>query len=75
MKSLTQRFASLLPSRRQEVVTVVLVPGDGTSIVENAAGDQWRVIGDTVAVDSKALIQDGRIVAEAADLDTYNVTV
>jgi hypothetical protein len=73
--SLAARFATLLPSRRQEVVTIELVPGDGTSVVSNAAGDQWRVIGDTVAVGSKALVQEGRIVSEAADLDTYNVTV
>lgn len=75
MRGLAERFAQLLPSRRQEVVTVILVRGDGTSIVSNAAGDEWLALGDSVAAGSKALLQDGRIVGDVADLATYNVTV
>lgn len=68
-------FKSLLPNRRQEVVTVELVNGDGTSIVSNAAGDQFRVRGDSVAAEDKALIQEGRIIGPVADLTTHNVSV
>lgn len=73
--NLAQRFAGLLPSRRQEIVTVVLVPGDGTSVVENDVGDQWRVLGDSVTAGNKAVVQEGRIVAPAEDLETFNVSV
>lgn len=73
--NLWSRFRALLPDRSQQVVTIITVHANGTSTVESDAGNQWIVIGDSVAVDGKALIQDGRIVSAAADLASYTVSV
>ncbi len=69
------RFKGLLPSRALQVVTVLAVNANGTSQVQSDAGNEWTVLGDSVAAGDKALVQDGRIIAEAADLPTYTVTV
>jgi hypothetical protein len=69
------RFKALLPSRALQVVTVLSVNANGTSQVQSDAGNEWTVLGDSVAAGGKALVQDGRIIAEAADLPTYTVSV
>ena len=69
------RFQALLPDRSYQVVTVVSVGTNGTSVVQSDAGAQWTVIGDSVAASSRALVQEGRIVGAASDLPTYYVSV
>ena len=73
--NLWTRFRGLFAPKGQQVVDVVEVNANGTSLVESGAGNQWVVLGDSVAEGDKALVQDGRIIAEAADLPTYEVTV
>ena len=72
--NLWSRFQGLMPSRPQQVVTVVLVRDDGRSVVANTAGDEFPVLGTSVSAGNKALIQDGRIIAAAPNLPTYEMT-
>lgn len=73
--NLWSRFRALLGRQPQQVVEVITVHDNGTSTVESAAGNQWIVLGDSVAEGSFAVIQDGRIIAAAAERTTYTVSV
>lgn len=75
MANLWNLFDSLLPKTSLIVAQVVLINGDGSSTVTDAAGNTFRVIGDTVAVGTKAFIQDGMIVGDAPNLSSYTVEV
>jgi carbonic anhydrase/acetyltransferase-like protein (isoleucine patch superfamily) len=68
-------FIGILPSLRQDVVTVELVNADGTSVVSTDAGSQFLVLGDSVTVGNMALIEGNRIIGPADDLMTENATV
>ncbi|RKR79626.1 hypothetical protein C7436_1077 [Marinobacter nauticus] len=66
------RFRRLLPQRTRYTITIAAVNSDGTSIGTTRDGGKVRVLGDSVAVGTKAWVDDGRIVGEAPDLPEYS---
>lgn len=75
MANIWNLFDSLLPKTSLIVAQVTLIHGDGSSTVTDAAGNIFRVIGNTVTVGNKAFIQDGKIIGEAPSLTVYTVEV
>ncbi|HBS41286.1 MAG TPA: hypothetical protein DEA26_01300 [Oceanospirillales bacterium] len=69
------QFGKLFAPGAKTVVTVQTVNADGSSIVQLRSGDTLRVIGDTVDANSKAVIQEGKIIGKAPDLPTQTVEV
>jgi hypothetical protein len=57
------------------VGTVTSHNADGTSTVQLMGGAYINVLGQDVAVDSKAYIENGRVVAQAADLPYGEIEV
>ena len=70
-----QRFRGLGASATTLVATVTDHNPDGTSSLLTPEGYPMRAIGTAVAVGRHAYVRDGRIVDEAADLPTVNLTV
>jgi hypothetical protein len=62
------KFGALTAPGAKAVVTVTTVNSDGTSIVTLRSGQSLRVQGDSVPANSKALIQDGKIIGSAPTL-------
>ena len=69
------KFGALNAPGAKAVVTVTTVNNDGTSIVTLRSGQSLRVQGDSVAANSKALIQGGRIIGTAPSLPVQSVIV
>ncbi len=69
------KFGSLTAPSATAVVTVATVNSDGTSIVTLRSGESLRVQGDSVAANSKALIQNGKIIGAAPSLPVQSVSV
>ena len=70
-----REFQRLIPTDRLLAGDVTAHNTDGTSTVALPAGGTVRVLGQSVAVGSKAFIQGGKIVSEAPALSTYEITV
>jgi hypothetical protein len=56
-------------------VTVLSVGSDGTSVVETPTSAPFTVLGDSIAVGDRALVQGGRIIGSAPSLPYYEVDV
>lgn len=65
------RFRSLLPQSTRYTITVDAINSDGTTNGTTRDGGKVRVKGDSVAVDSKAWVENGQIVGEAPDLPEF----
>ena len=65
------KFRQLLPQKTRFTITITTVNSYGTSAGVTRDGGKVRVLGDTVAVSSKAWVEDGRIVGEAPTLTEY----
>ena len=70
-----KKFKDLLGSTSKQVVSVLTVYNDGTSLVETRNGKQFVVRGNTVPMLSKAWVVDGTIISLAPDMPQYSVTV
>lgn len=75
MKNLARQFADLLPKQPLLVGTVTAHNADGTSTVTLPAGGTLRVQGQSVAVNSSAFVQGGRIQGEAPSLTLYEIAI
>lgn len=75
MANLWNLFDSLLPKTSLIVAQVAILHGDGSSTVTDAAGNSFRVLGDTVQVGNNAFVQDGRIIGDAPSLPSYTVEI
>ena len=76
MANLWGQFRGLFARDRAiTVVTVQVVNSNGTSSVQTQSGATLTVIGDSITAGNKALVQQGRIIGQAASLPTYNVSV
>ena len=69
------KFGALNAPGTKTVVTVATVNNNGTSIVTLRSGQSLRVQGDSVAANSKALIQNGKIIGVAPSLPIQSVRV
>ncbi|KRS22812.1 hypothetical protein AAY72_01470 [Alishewanella sp. WH16-1] len=70
-----QRLRGLTASQPRTIGTVTSHNADGTSTVQLLSGSFITVLGQGVAVDSRAYIEDGRILGQAADLPFYQIDV
>lgn len=73
--NLLVRFRKLLPQDPLQVGTVTAHNPDGTSTIQLDSGDHVRVLGQSVAINSRAFFQSGRVQGEAPNLPTYDITV
>ena len=73
--NLWARFRRLLPGSPMIVVTVISVNSDGTSTVTTSGGGAMRVLGVSVAAPKKAYVKDGAIIAEAPNLQHFEIEV
>lgn len=71
MNNSYRRLIGLTQSQPRTVATVTSHNTDGTSTVQLLGGAYITVLGQDVAVSSKAYVEGGRIVGQAADL-TYS---
>lgn len=69
-----KRFKSLLGGSSRQIVTVVGVNTDGTSLVRMRNGKTLVVRGVSVPAQSKAWVVNGEIVSEAPDLPFYTIS-
>jgi hypothetical protein len=67
------RFHSLTPTGRQYLATVIDHRDDGRSLVEALDGTQTVVEGQNVAESKIAIVQNGKIIGQAASLPVINV--
>jgi hypothetical protein len=70
-----KRFQGLGASETTIVATVSAHNPDGTSTLVTPEGYPLRALGSAVAVGMKAYVRGGRVVDQAADLPTLNLTV
>ena len=70
-----QRLRVLTARAIRTVATVTAHNPDGTSAVELMSGTSITVLGQDVAIGSKAYIEDGRIIGAAADLPYADIDV
>lgn len=70
-----QRLRGLTASQPRTIGTVVSHNSDGTSTVELLSGSFITVLGQGVAVDSRAYIEDGRIISQAASLPFFQLDI
>lgn len=68
MTNTYRRLRSLTQNQGRTVATVISHNADGTSTVQLMSGAYITVLGQDVAEASKAYIEGGRIVGQAADL-------
>lgn len=71
-----KQLNGLLPSQTTIIATVlaVNVPA-GTSTLQTPEGGTLVAQGASVGVNSKAYVQNGRVVGQAPDLQTFDLTV
>lgn len=65
------KFANLLPQKTRYIITVTAVNGDGTVSGTLRDGSPVRVIGEGVAVNDRAWVEDGRVVGTAPNLPGF----
>lgn len=70
-----RRLRSLTQSQPRTVATVTSHNPDGTSTVQLMSGAFITVLGQDVAEASKAYIEGGRIVGQAADLPYTEIEI
>jgi len=75
MTNLYHRLAGVLATDRSLQIVTVISTNNGTSLVESPAGNRWTVLGNSVTAGNKAVIQDGKVISQAADVPTYEVSV
>lgn len=75
MSNAWSKFRELLPSDPMRIGKVLTHNDDGTSTVELPGAVQIRARGTTVAINSKAFVQGGRIQGQAPNLPTYTIEV
>ena len=70
-----QRLRGLTASQPRTIGTVTSHNGDGTSTVQLLSGNFVSALGQSVAVNSRAYIESGRIIATAADLPFSEINI
>ncbi|WP_417705309.1 hypothetical protein [Rheinheimera aquimaris] len=75
MNNSYRRLRTLTQSQPRTVATVTSHNPDGTSTVQLNSGAYITVLGQDVDVSSKAYIEGGRIVGQAADLPFVEIDI
>lgn len=75
MSNAYQQLRQLTTGSVRTVATVTSHNTDGTSTVELLSGASIRVLGQDVAVNSKAYIESGRVIGAAADLPYSEIDI
>lgn len=69
------KFRALLQGEGRAVVTVQSNNGDGTSTVQTRDGTSFKVKGESVAADNKAMIEGGELRYQVPNLSSSIVEV
>ncbi|WP_445425163.1 hypothetical protein [Alishewanella sp. HL-SH06] len=75
MSNQYQRLRGLTQSQPRTIGTVVSHNADGTSTVQLLSNAFVTVLGQGVAVNSRAYIEGGRIIGQAADLPFFTIDI
>jgi hypothetical protein len=75
MSNSYRKLRDLTQGSVRTVATVTSHNADGTSTVQLSSGASITVLGQSVAVSSKAYIEGGRIISQAADLPYSEIEV
>lgn len=75
MSNSYRRLRTLTQTQPRTVATVTSHNPDGTSTVQLMGGAYITVLGQDVAVSSKAYIEGGRVVGQAADLPYIEIVI
>lgn len=75
MSNSYQRLRTLTQTQPRTVATVTSHNADGTSTVQLMSGAFITVLGQDVDIGSKAYVEGGRVLAQAADLPYSEIDV
>lgn len=75
MASLFGAFQALNPPEPESIVTMVAVHVDGTSTVQDIAGQQYKARGTSVPAGEKAFVKGRVISGQAPNLPYEEITV
>ncbi|MDP5206338.1 hypothetical protein [Alishewanella sp. SMS8] len=75
MSNQYQRLRGLTQAQPRTIGTVTSHNADGTSSVQLLSGAFVTVLGQSVAVSSRAYIEGGRVIGQAASLPFFNIDI
>jgi hypothetical protein len=75
MSNSYRRLRNLTQAQPRTIATVASHNVDGTSTVQLMSGAYITVLGQDVAISSKAYIEAGRVVGQAADLPYSEIEI